>query len=131
MHQEATHDKNHRAFNDILIAADYACTAGLESRFTKDYPALENRCSLGFNPAYAEGFESMALAIGERLIQDREYLLVAKDLRSRIRAVVSALKMTDTAIYQRHRPLSSLLYRKEIDYDRIHPPYYRVGSQAS
>jgi len=39
--------------------------------------------------------------------------------------------MTDTAIYQRHRPLSSLLYRKEIDYDRIHPPYYRVGSQAS
>ena len=73
----------------------------------------------------------MALAIGERLTQDREYLLVAKDLRSRIRAVVSALKMTDTAIYQRHRPLSLLLYRKEIDYDRIHPPYYRVGSQAS
>ena len=78
MHQEATHDKNHRAFNDILIAADYACTAGLESRFTKDYPALENRCSLGFNPAYAEGFESMALAIGERLIQTENICLLQK-----------------------------------------------------
>lgn len=77
--QEATHYKKHRAFNDTLADAGYVCIAGLESRLAEDYQALESRCSDRFNLAYAEGFESMALAIGEMLIQDREYLFGGSD----------------------------------------------------
>lgn len=72
--QEATHYKQHRRFNDTLSAKGYTCVAELESRLNKDYSQLESKRSLKFNLAYAEGFESMALALGEMLIEDRNEL---------------------------------------------------------
>ncbi|MFT7244483.1 MAG: putative metal-dependent hydrolase [Candidatus Azotimanducaceae bacterium] len=72
--QEATHYKQHRRFNDTLREKGYVCIDDLESRLAKDYEELESTRSLKFNLAYAEGFESMALALGEMLIEDRNEL---------------------------------------------------------
>jgi len=51
----------------------------LEQGLASDYNRLQNNRSLRFNLAYAEGFESMALAIGEMLIEDRVYLFGDSD----------------------------------------------------
>jgi len=72
--QEATHYKQHKKFNDTLTAQGYASVADHEAILGDDYAKLEQNRSLKFNLAYAEGFESMALAIGQMLIEDREYL---------------------------------------------------------
>jgi len=72
--QEATHYKQHKRFNNTLSKKGYACITELESRLDTDYSKLENNRSLKFNLAYAEGFESMALALGEILIEDRDEL---------------------------------------------------------
>jgi len=77
--QEATHFRQHKKFNDTLSEAGYAATAKIEARLAKDYKDLGDKRSLKFNLAYAEGFESMALAIGEMLIEDREYLFGNSD----------------------------------------------------
>lgn len=77
--QEATHYKQHRRFNDKLIEAGYECVAGLEESLASDYKKLGATRSLRFNVAYAEGFESMALALGQMLIEDREYLFGDSD----------------------------------------------------
>ena len=72
--QEATHYKQHRVFNDELKARGYRAIEAIEARLAREYAELESTRSLEFNLAYAEGFESMALAVGEMLIEDREYL---------------------------------------------------------
>lgn len=72
--QEAAHYKQHRLFNDTLRAAGYTCIEGLESRLNEDYTRLEKERSLRFNLAYAEGFEAMALVIGQMLIEERVHL---------------------------------------------------------
>ena len=72
--QEATHYRQHRLFNDRLKARGYAAIESIESRLAQEYTELETTRSLAFNLAYAEGFESMALAIGQMLIEDREHL---------------------------------------------------------
>lgn len=72
--QEAAHFKQHRLFNDTLRAAGYGCIDALESRLNEDYTRLEKQRPLRFNLAYAEGFEAMALVIGQMLIEEREYL---------------------------------------------------------
>ncbi|TDU28653.1 hypothetical protein DFR24_3028 [Panacagrimonas perspica] len=72
--QEATHYKQHRVFNDELKARGYRAIEAIEARLAREYGELESTRSLEFNLAYAEGFESMALAVGEMLIEDREYL---------------------------------------------------------
>ncbi|WOJ91909.1 metal-dependent hydrolase [Congregibacter variabilis] len=77
--QEATHYRRHKEFNDTLTSKGYRCVAKIEEKLAKDYAKLESRRSLRFNLAYAEGFESMALAIGEMLIEDREYLFGDSD----------------------------------------------------
>ena len=77
--QEATHYKQHRRFNDTLAAKGYTCIDGLESVLAADYAKLESNRSLKFNLAYAEGFESMALALGEMLIEDREELFAGSE----------------------------------------------------
>lgn len=71
--QEAQHYKQHKMYNDS-ISADYKCVPSIEQRYSDDYKQLGERKSLRFNLAYAEGFESMALAIGQMLIEDREFL---------------------------------------------------------
>ncbi|MFT4768602.1 MAG: putative metal-dependent hydrolase [Glaciecola sp.] len=77
--QEATHYRRHKEFNDTLSDKGYTTVAFLEQRLADDYAKLESKRSLKFNLAYAEGFESMALAIGEMLIEDREYLFGHSD----------------------------------------------------
>ena len=77
--QEATHSRQHKKFNDTLTAAGYDSVPELEERLAADYKALGGKRSLRFNLAYAEGFESMALAIGHMLIEDRVYLFGESD----------------------------------------------------
>jgi predicted metal-dependent hydrolase len=77
--QEGTHYRQHREFNNALKAAGYQCIDGLEQGLAADYKRLQDQRSLRFNLAYAEGFESMALAIGEMLIADRVYLFGDSD----------------------------------------------------
>ena len=72
--QEAAHYKQHRLFNETLRAAGYTCIDALESRLNDDYTRPEKERSLRFNLAYAEGFEAMALVIGQMLIEDRVHL---------------------------------------------------------
>ena len=57
-----------------MRAAGYSCIEGLESRLDEDYTRLEKQRSLRFSLAYAEGFEAMALVIGQMLIEERVYL---------------------------------------------------------
>ncbi len=77
--QEATHFRQHKKFNDTLSDAGYAATRDLEAMLAKDYKDLGDKKSLKFNLAYAEGFESMALAIGHMLIEDRAFLFGNSD----------------------------------------------------
>lgn len=77
--QEATHYKQHRKFNDTIKAQGYESVSALETTLAADYEKLGTSRSLRFNLAYAEGFESMALAIGEMLIADREFLFGGSD----------------------------------------------------
>ncbi len=77
--QEAQHFQQHRRFNDILKARGYTCIDGLEERLRRDYTNFSQNRSLKFNLAYAEGFESMALAIGHMLIERREELFGGAD----------------------------------------------------
>jgi predicted metal-dependent hydrolase len=77
--QEGTHYRQHRQFNNALKDAGYQCIAALEEGLASDYKRLQDKRSLRFNLAYAEGFESMALAIGEMLIADRVYLFGDSD----------------------------------------------------
>ncbi|MEQ9519420.1 MAG: metal-dependent hydrolase [Parvibaculum sp.] len=77
--QEATHFRQHQKFNDELAAMGYAALAPFEALLAEDYKTLEEERSLKFNLAYAEGFESMALALGEMLIDDRDFLFGGSD----------------------------------------------------
>ena len=70
--QEAQHFQQHRRFNDILKTRGYKCIDQLEEQLKRDYTKFSQKRSLKFNLAYAEGFESMALAIGHMLIERRE-----------------------------------------------------------
>ncbi len=72
--QESTHYLKHRKFNEALKALQPDAIAALEATLADDYAFLGGERSLRFNLAYAEGFESMALAIGHMLIEDRAYL---------------------------------------------------------
>jgi predicted metal-dependent hydrolase len=72
--QEATHYRQHRKFNDELKARGYMSIDALEAKLDASYADIEATHSLAFNLAYAEGFESMALAIGQMLVEDRDYL---------------------------------------------------------
>lgn len=72
--QESTHFRQHRRFNDRLKEDGYKAIDGIEAVLAGDYARLGAERSLRFNLAYAEGFESMALAIGHMLIEDRAFL---------------------------------------------------------
>tara|TARA_R110002110_G_scaffold165930_6_gene366290 strand:- start:4076 stop:4966 length:891 start_codon:yes stop_codon:yes gene_type:complete len=77
--QEATHFRQHRLFNDALKARGYKSIETLEAKLAKSYERLEKTHSLAFNLAYAEGFESMALAIGQMLIENRAFLFAGSE----------------------------------------------------
>lgn len=71
--QESAHFRQHRQYNDELKDQTAAPLADVEALLKDDYERMGNERSLRFNLAYAEGFESLALAIGHMLIEDREY----------------------------------------------------------
>ena len=72
--QESTHYLKHRKFNEALKTLRPTEVEALEATLAADYSRLGSSRSLRFNLAYAEGFESMALAIGHMLIEDRKFL---------------------------------------------------------
>jgi len=72
--QEAAHFQAHRRFNEELKARRPETIGKIEAVLAADYARLGRERSLRFNLAYAEGFESMALALGHMLIEDRAYL---------------------------------------------------------
>lgn len=69
--QESTHFRQHQVFNRRLAALGYAAVPQMEAVLKADYAGFATSKSLAFNLAYAEGFESMALAIGHYLVADR------------------------------------------------------------
>jgi predicted metal-dependent hydrolase len=79
--QEGQHYRQHRRFNDVLIGKGYPRLRELERRMEDTYAQFLERRSLKFHLAYAAGFESMALAVGHWLVDDREYLFGNADAR--------------------------------------------------
>jgi predicted metal-dependent hydrolase len=77
--QESAHYRQHRKFNDELKALRPETVTALEAALNLDYLRFGRERSLTFNLAYAEGFESMALAIGHMLIEEREFLFGGAD----------------------------------------------------
>lgn len=71
MGQEAHHWKQHRRFNDLLLARGYDGIRDYEAVLAEDYARLARERPLAFQLAYAAGFETMALAIGHMLIRMR------------------------------------------------------------
>lgn len=79
--QEGQHYRQHKRFNEILVSKGYDALPELESQMEQAYARFLERRSLRFHLAYAAGFESMALAVGHWLVNDREYLFGGSDPR--------------------------------------------------
>jgi predicted metal-dependent hydrolase len=78
MGQESQHFKQHRRFNEALIAKGYPQLREREQQIEKEYQELDKR-SLKYQVAYTAGFEVMALAIAHTLIAQREYFFGEAD----------------------------------------------------
>jgi predicted metal-dependent hydrolase len=76
--QEAHHYKQHRRFNDVLLAQGYGRLRAHEERLESDYARLSAR-PLAFRLAYAAGFETMALALGHVLVKHRAHWFANAD----------------------------------------------------
>ncbi len=77
--QEAHHSRQHRRFNDLLVARGYDGIPAYEQQLERDYARLTRERSLEFRLAYAAGFETMALALGHLLIRMRVPLFRGAD----------------------------------------------------
>jgi hypothetical protein len=73
MGQEAHHWKQHRRFNDLLVARGYTAIRDYEQLLADDYARFQRERPLEFHLAYAAGFETMALAMGHMLIRMRGF----------------------------------------------------------
>ncbi len=78
MGQEAHHFRQHRRFNEVLIAAGYPELRERELQMEREYEALRKR-SRKFQVAYTAGFEVMALSIAHTLIENRDYFFKGAD----------------------------------------------------
>lgn len=78
MGQEAQHFRQHRRFNEALIAAGYPELRAREEAMERDYRELRKR-SLKYKLAYTAGFEVMALSIAHTLLKDREFFFKDAD----------------------------------------------------
>lgn len=78
MGQESQHFKQHRRFNDALIAKGYPELREREQQMAHEYQELGKR-SLKYQVAYTAGFEVMALSIAHMLIKQREYFFAEAD----------------------------------------------------
>lgn len=81
MGQEAHHYKQHRRFNELLLAkgGGYEKLREYEALLEADYERYRREKNLDFHLAYAAGFETMALAIGHMLIDGREHFFRGAD----------------------------------------------------
>jgi predicted metal-dependent hydrolase len=81
MGQEAHHYKQHRRFNELLLAegGGYEALRDHERLLEADYARLRRDKDLAFHLAYAAGFETMALAIGHMLIRGRGHFFRGAD----------------------------------------------------
>jgi len=79
--QEGQHFRQHKRFNDILVSKGYDALPELERRMEQSYARLLAKRSLRFHLAYAAGFETMALAVGHWLVNERERLFGGSDPR--------------------------------------------------
>ena len=71
--QESQHFRQHHRFNQLLIAKGYPQVRELEKQFAHDYGQITKTKPLKFQVAYAAGLETMALAVGHMVIEDRDY----------------------------------------------------------
>ena len=78
MGQEAEHFKQHRRFNEALIAAGYPQLREREKQIEREYQTRSKR-SLKYQVAYTAGFEVMALSIAHTLLEQREYFFGEAD----------------------------------------------------
>lgn len=79
--QEGQHFRQHKRFNDLLIAQGYDELPAMEEQMQREYDGFLAKRSLKFNLAYTAGFETMALSIGHWLSDEREYLFGGSDSR--------------------------------------------------
>jgi uncharacterized protein len=61
--QEGQHYRQHRRFNEAVVAGGCARPAALEEEMARDYARFTETRSLRFNLAYAEGFEAFTTAM--------------------------------------------------------------------
>lgn len=78
MGQEAHHFKQHRRFNEALIASGYPELREREAQMESEYRELRKR-PLKYKVAYTAGFEVMALSIAHTFIANREYFFKGAD----------------------------------------------------
>ena len=79
--QEGQHFGLHRRFNERLIAAGYSELRAIEAQMERDFARLRETKSLAFHLSYAAGFETMALAVGHWLVDERTTLFGGSDSR--------------------------------------------------
>lgn len=79
--QEGQHYRQHRRFNDLLIERGYPGLHEVEEQLEQSFDRLLKDKSLEWHLAYAAGFESMALAVGHWLVNNRERLFGGSDTR--------------------------------------------------
>ncbi|TFH19732.1 MAG: metal-dependent hydrolase [Myxococcales bacterium] len=79
--QEGQHFRQHRRFNDLLVAKGYRELRDVEAKMDREYQGFLARRSLRFRLTYAAGFESMALAVGHWLSYELELLVCGSDAR--------------------------------------------------
>ena len=79
--QEGQHFGLHRRFNETLVANGYPELREIEAQMQRDFDRLLERKPLEFHLTYAAGFETMALAVGHWLVDERERLFGGSDPR--------------------------------------------------
>lgn len=78
MGQEANHFRQHRRFNELIIAQGYSALRDYEAQLQADYDRFRKR-SLRFKLGYTAGFETMALALGHMLVKHRRFFFQDAD----------------------------------------------------
>jgi hypothetical protein len=79
LREEAHHFKQHRRFNELLVAQGYDGIRDYEATLEADYARFARVHSPEMRLAYAAGFETMALAIGHMLIRMRRHFFAGAD----------------------------------------------------
>jgi predicted metal-dependent hydrolase len=77
--QEAQHFRQHRRFNELVIAQGYEKLRAYERTLEADYEKIRAERDPDFRLAYAAAFETMALAIGHMLVRFRSEFFSGAD----------------------------------------------------